>query len=581
MTSMLKWLNADGRLRREASPLRVGSDLLRSTFVMSVVGLLACGSDGGGREIDALIETVAEVETSVEAETVAEVETVAEIVDTTPEVEPDTAPDVEVFAGCDIEGVAVPVGALRPESSCEACRPERSTSAWTSFDDGEPCDQGTCILGTCKAGPTIVSASTECLPNDGQLLALRVDDFALDGSTVRVEAAGGLGGVVTDATINSDGELVVRVPAFPGFAGNTTVSVRNAYGATATWPLELHYPYAVAVARQASPAKVLRFAVGDVDGDARADVVWVANDVLHVARGGRHDGTFEHVEPINLTEGLMVSSAVAIGDVDGDGIADVVGFSDRGAQVFNGVAGALPVVAASSDTGARNVSGAALGDFDGDGDLDLAVGRGPGPLIDVYNNDGSGAFTPDGSAPIASSDVLAADLRGDGFTDLIAMETGATAVVVSQADAAGFTPASRLSIAEPQSIEIADFDDDGRGDLLLTSVDGVISTRVYRNDGFGGFGQFAQLTGGGHTGASSGDFNGDGARDVITSGGQGLRLISGRGDATFTCSYELPLAEAPQIWRAADIDGDGNIDAIGANPSFASLWIVMSTPPQR
>ena len=128
-------------------------------------------------------------------------------------------------------------------------------------------------------------------------------------------------------------------------------------------------------------------AAGDIDGDGHPDFVVGAPVVstakldarAHVYRGGP-GGVLAGVAPIELdADGSpgFASEVEGGGDIDGDGLADVIVASSSSVTLFRGGAGAgLSVTAAGQGVNPRHVGVA--GDLDGDGAADLLVGDGVG-----------------------------------------------------------------------------------------------------------------------------------------------------------------------------------------------------------
>ncbi len=268
---------------------------------------------------------------------------------------------------------------------------------------------------------------------------------------------------------------------------------------------------------------------GEVDGDGIPDAVGGGPSFLH----GRGDGTFAL-----LARGNYAVSPIEAGDVDGDGRVDVVGMEPRstgGIVVFRfdpAIAPEVPPpVTSPSDYGGMGEF--TLADLDGDGHLDVfavgnavfaASGRGDAtfevrwrgapewaihslpatgdfdrdglmdvaallysdndPVIAIYRGTGSMQFARARvhAVPEGAHSLLAADLDGDGWTDLLVLGSGGRASVL-RGSATGFR-ARRVSQLVPGAYmdgALGDADGDGRQELLvLTSGDAGGELRAFR-----------------------------------------------------------------------------------------------------
>jgi hypothetical protein len=302
-------------------------------------------------------------------------------------------------------------------------------------------------------------------------------------------------------------------------------------------------------------------AAGDLDGDGKLDLVVVGSSLTIWL--GQSDGSFSRgasIAPIDYADRVLLA------DFNGDGKLDAVTFSG-----FYGASGALFLATSGPSFGAPTplggfggpndwpVSDVVAADVDGDGDMDLVsaayTSDGNGELT-VQFGDGKGGFTAATFDVAAFSFCLVAqDFNGDGKADVVMHLKGKSWMWISQGRT--FKPVittdSPFSL-EPDSAIAADFDGDGKLDYV---VDGYPSVWVMSGDGAGGLADPVEhaspVSGFGHSLAAA-DFNGDGAAEVASLQTPSAAISSKNGD------YTIPAA----VYTAADLDavaaGDFNSD---------------------
>jgi uncharacterized protein (TIGR03437 family) len=219
----------------------------------------------------------------------------------------------------------------------------------------------------------------------------------------------------------------------------------------------------------------------------------------------------------------------------------------------------------------------ALADFDRDGNLDVAVANATDRTVSVFRGDGSGRFltqfgTP-AVVPVGVTSLTIADFNTDGKPDLLVSGTEGTAVLLNNGTRllAGNPPLEGVTIVAP--VVVADFDGNGTLDSAnsLTSF-GVLDPIAFLYPLFGdGVGGFVSVSGPGSQlsptpAAVVGDFNGDGRQDVAlvanNSAGKFVQVSLNAGGGAFTWATKaaLPVGVIPSAAAAGDFNGDGKLD---------------------
>ena len=301
---------------------------------------------------------------------------------------------------------------------------------------------------------------------------------------------------------------------------------------------------------------------------------------------------------LSMTAADFVGSGYSsIAAMDDTGTLNV--FLNSGVTVGIGPTAQYPITSATSTSVASGIfiSGHARNQ------QDLTVADSQGNITVVSNNnDGSGNFTPLPPNPVSASfsSMVAADLNGDGNTDVVAADANTGAVWVFQgpvnpssgAFANSFQVTTNLPTQrQPVSIALAFNQNQAPVYLVAVSLDGTIS--LLANTSSGSTISFAtpvvyppSSTGipGGATAVTTGDFNVDGAVDVaVASAAQGslptvwfFPNTSSGGTLSLGVAESFLTASTPVALAAADINQDGIPDLVIVNQGSNTASILIS-----
>ncbi|WP_082821461.1 FG-GAP-like repeat-containing protein [Gemmatimonas phototrophica] len=260
----------------------------------------------------------------------------------------------------------------------------------------------------------------------------------------------------------------------------------------------------------------------DLDRDGALDIV-VSNDSPDAKKIYRNDGTGHFALVTTFGSPDWNTRHVAVGDVNGDGIPDIAlaNRSSRGATASYlciGTGGGH-VAEPCREISRGSATTISMADVNRDGALDLLIPHRDGGQSVVALNDGRGNFgtrIPFGSPKGTIRAAHAADLDGDGVSDLVAIdELGSALTMRGEGDTTYATPEPLgLPNARPYALAVHDVDRNGRPDVIV----GYTKARpiVFFNDGPG---RFHAVPFGDAEGIAYGfavaDLNSDGLLDIV------------------------------------------------------------------
>lgn len=334
-------------------------------------------------------------------------------------------------------------------------------------------------------------------------------------------------------------------------------------------------------------ARVLDYA--DMDGDQDIDIIinvrteetrksqlaWIENDGL---------GAFGTPKVIHETSDSF--SYVTVSDIDTDGDSDLIATDSLVGKTYffkqkTGDGFAPAVLIASHDS--RRIP--QVLDFDGDGDMDLAFSKLENDTYSVYWVENEAGFSGGGSPQLIANNFASidgydvADFDNDGRDDLLVIQQGnrvvddvATFQILSlnnQSDVYSFPDSCCHRIA----LHVGDTDSDGDTDIVASGFQNGITLLLNNN---GRFDERISIYDGPVTDVDLSDVNSDGHTDIVARGeGDEISLfLNNEGQFNDPIAIHQGDLSYQDIVAIADVNGDNVKDVLTRDLDYGELaWL--------
>jgi RHS repeat-associated protein len=337
--------------------------------------------------------------------------------------------------------------------------------------------------------------------------------------------------------------------------------------------------------------------------------------------GGNPDGTL--AQPAVVSAASPAPSALAVGDLNGDGKPDlVVATGSNTLSVMMGQGGGVfgPVTTLQTippgSVGTPQVVFARIADVNNDQKKDVILGVNTGCVCQAETavylalGNGDGTFQPGNELPVPEASLgsnpgetglAVADVNNDHLDDIVVaiadtghgFDDGQVWVLINSGGGT-FQPAASVadvhgirSDGPGEAMAVADVNGDGNKDIITTQqplTEAPRGVHVFLGTGTGTFNSgtyFADPSQPNIRSLALADMNGDGAMDVVTavssSSGNGISVYPGNGDGTLGSPTLVTTPFLPQSMEIADLNNDAKPDLVlSTRTSGANVHVMLN-----
>lgn len=391
---------------------------------------------------------------------------------------------------------------------------------------------------------------------------------------------GGGDGMLSAARVfeSGPGPYFMAVADFDG-NGSLDIATADALAGTMTVLLGSETGEFEALSAVAIGPESFGIRTADLDRDGVPDLVvsYGSNESFFEVLVGRGDGTFEMTQVFEVGWNL---DTFVLADTNRDGDIDLV--TEDGAIVLGRGDGTFGVPLRSSGS----PTSVAVADIDGDGWLDLLamerdalvvrVGLGGGALAEPVRIGAGGAYV---------RRMLVVDLDRDGRLDVVTANARSpfepdkaddVTVLLGSGDGTFRAARNYPALGRREALAVADFNGDEFLDVATVGGESGVSLLFGDQNGIlsdprtEAFGARYGLV-------VTGDLDADGTADLVVRNASLIGVLLGVGDGTFRAVEPFALPSRPGSMTLADVDGDGVLDLVAGEDLGSHVFVLIGT----